>query len=115
MSSKNGIIRNSDRHALKSKLEAQIVSGGAEYTGFIENVSEHGLNIVVFYDKCITTFIPCASLELEFQPFTEKIKLTCEIKWVNINKKPSNDLIYTLALGITEQPSEYKNFLKTLK
>jgi len=109
----NDGIRNFKR--IPVKLEAEIISDGIKYSGFIEDVSEYGLNITTFSMKGITTFIPGAVFELEFQPSGEKINLNCEIKRVEINKKPPHDLIYTIAVGITEQPPEYKKFLKTLK
>ncbi len=112
MPEKNG-IRNYKR--IPVKLEAGITADSSEYTGFIENVSEHGLSFITFSDAGIIAFLPGAKLGLKFKPFDDKIELDCEIKWVEINKNSPSDLVYTIAVEIQDPPKDYKKFFKTLK
>jgi hypothetical protein len=111
MSNKHG-IRSSKR--VPVKLEAELVFDGSKHIGFIENVSDHGLNLLTISKKAVTTFIPGAKLELAFQPSEEKINLQCEISWVQITRNPPNDLIYRLAVEIKEPPLKYRDFFNAL-
>lgn len=112
MPEKNG-IRNYKR--VPVKLETGIVSEGTRYTGFIENVSEHGLNLIAFSAEGIPAFIPGASLELQFQPSGGQINLNCEIQRIEISRGSEQNLVYTIAVEIKDPPPEYRKFFKTLK
>ncbi len=106
-------IRNFKR--IPVKLEAEIISDGTHYSGFIENVSVSGLNFTAFTSECVTSFIPRKEFKLTFKYSGETITLNCEIKRVEINSQPTQDLNYTIALGITDPPPEYWKLLKSLK
>jgi hypothetical protein len=106
-------IRRTER--LSVNIEAELISEGIKYPGFIKNISENGLNAVIYSSKHLTSFYPGALLELNFQPSADKINLHGEINWLQINKNPSYGLIYNLAVEIKKESPEYQALLSASK
>ena len=105
-------IRNHERKPLS--LEAVLAYSSIKYQAFIQNVSEKGLNIVSYPSGSVRSFTPRERLGLKFQPSGKEINLECEVSWVHITKNLSHGLIYTIAMEIKQQVTEYMEFLKTL-
>ena len=97
-------------------LEAELISDGINYSGFIENIYKHGLHIIAASKKSITSFFPETIINIKIRPrIGKKINLYCEVRWVHINKTPIHGFTYRMGVEILKQPPEYKKFLNTLK
>jgi hypothetical protein len=97
-------------------LDAELISDGINYPGFIESISEDGLHVIAASKKNVTSFIPETIINLKFQsPLGKKINIFCEVRWVHINKTPIHGLTYRMGVKILKQPPRYKEFLNTLK
>ncbi len=97
-------------------LDAKLISNGVRSSGFIENISEHGLHLITASGKTRSSFIPETVLELTVQnPSGSKANLNCEVRWVHINKTPIHGLTYRMGMEILKQPSQYNEFLTALK
>jgi hypothetical protein len=105
------------RHSKRKRasLDAKLICSGKNYTGFIENICEHGLHLITASKKSKTSFIPEKILKLKIQNKGNKKSLNCEIRWVHINKTPIHGLTYRMGMKILKQPPEYKEFLNTSK
>jgi hypothetical protein len=97
-------------------LDAELISNGTSYPGFIESISEHGLHVIAASKKSVTSFIPETIINIKIQsPSGKKVNLNCEIRWVHINKTPIHGLTYRMGSEILKQPPGYMKFIDTLK
>jgi hypothetical protein len=97
-------------------LKAELCSDGTSYPGVIEDISEHGLHMITASMKCITSFIPESTFDLNLQPPSGKeTNLFCEVRWVHINKTPVHALTYRMGMEIINQSPEYEELLNTLE
>ena len=112
-----------ERRAERKKviLETDFTSGGRNYTGVIENVSEYGAYIKTSLTKTAIDFLPATILELEFRiPSGETINLRCEIMWLYSKKiqhpRLENGFAFENNIGmeIKTSPPEYKKFVMDL-
>ena len=86
-------------------LETDLTVNGVNYAGFVENICDHGLHIIVSSPKKVAPFIPENKINLNFSPsLSEKINLHCEVRWVHINKTPIHGLMYRMGMEIIEIP-----------
>jgi hypothetical protein len=104
--------RHSERISIH--LNAHIFSNGKTYSGFIENVSEEGIEyLTTFLTQAPKNFTPNKIITLSFQiPSGETINLYCEVKWL-LRTSPHEDSL-TLGMKIIDPPQEYEEFLKSL-
>jgi hypothetical protein len=106
--------RRSER--IPVSLDARLMRNGANGTGFIENICEHGLHLITASWKSESFYIPETILELRVQnPSGSKAHLHCEVRWVHINKTPIHGLTYRMGMEILNKPPEYNEFLNALK
>ena len=88
-------------------LEGKLISSGKYHAGFIENISEHGLHIIIASKTSKTSFIHETNHEVKIQhPTRNKITLYCEVRWVHINKTPIHALTYRMGMEILNQLPE---------
>jgi hypothetical protein len=86
-------------------LETDLNFNGLNYSGFVENICDHGLHIIASSPKRVASFIPEKKINLKFSPsFCDKINLHCEVRWVHINKTPIHGLMYRVGMEIIETP-----------
>ncbi|MEW6602612.1 MAG: PilZ domain-containing protein [Nitrospirota bacterium] len=105
--------RSERRHV---SLNASIAADGADGTGYIENICEHGLHLITASGKKSASFIPETILKLNVRNKSGKnADLHCEVRWVHINKTPVHGLTYRMGIEILKAPPEYNLFLDTLK
>ena len=104
------------RYKRKSvSLNAELISDGINYPGYIESISESGLHIIAASKKSVTSFIPEATIKLKLQfSVGGGINLHCEVRWVHINKTPIHGLTYRMGIEVLKQPPGYKTILKTV-
>jgi hypothetical protein len=95
-------------------LEADIISGGIKCQGFIENVSEGGVEYLMTSEIISSeNFTPDKRIELNFRtPSGEELKLDCEVRWF-LKVSPDHNR-QSLGIKIIDPPLEYKEFIKTL-
>ncbi len=95
-------------------LEAELISGGISYKGFIGNISGDGIYIRTAPTKTTINFAPKTTLELKFQlPSGETLNLHCKVIWSY--KTPPHGLTYSMGVKIIDPPPKYKEFLETLQ
>ena len=92
------------------KLEAEIISEGINYTGFIGNLSEEGAFMSIAPVKNALNFNPGSEVMLKFQiPSGEILTLPCSISWTR-KTMPENRSI-NIGMKIIDSPTKYKEFL----
>ena len=99
-------------------LEADVLAGGHNYTGTIENISTDGLYIQFTTEptKNAKDFLPIAKINISFQlPSGEKIDLNCESRWINIYTEPPDSVVNHLGIQIIDPPQTLKDFVDTLQ
>lgn len=104
--------RRSERKQIH--LKAERISGDTSYAVFIENISEHGINIITAPAETGTAFIPGAPLDLKFQLSSgEIIGLNCTVIW-SYQNTPPDELTSSIGMKITDPPLRYRDFVKSL-
>ncbi len=95
-------------------LNAMIISGGKTYDGYIENVSEGGVEYLMTSSiNAPYDFTPETVIELIFQiPSGKTLHLYCEVKW--FLKASLDDKKLNLGIKVIDPPPEYIEFVKTL-
>jgi hypothetical protein len=95
-------------------IEADIVSGDVKCHGFIENVSEGGMEYLLTSEIISSeNFTPDKRIKLIFRlPSGEELKLDCEVRWF-LRVSPDQNR-QSLGMKIIDPPLEYKEFIKTL-
>ncbi len=99
-------------------VEAELISGGKSYDGFIMDVSDDGIFIVTRPTQTSKDFIPGNPVKVKFQTLSgERLDLNGEIAWLHIHKAPPHGLTNEIGIGIIEAPQEYRDFFvfKTLE
>ncbi len=97
-------------------LKVDVISEDANFSGVIENINEYGMHLIAASKKCEKSLIPESILELKFDPPLEtRANLSCEIRWVHINKTPIHGLTYRMGMEILEYPADYNNLLTSLE
>ena len=103
-------------------LDTDFSSGGRNYTGVIENVSEYGTYMKTGLTKTAIDFLPATILELKFRiPSGETINLRCEIMWLYSKKiqhpRLENGFAFENNIGmeIKTFPPEYEKFVMNLQ
>jgi hypothetical protein len=102
--------RHSER--LLCHLKAKIISAGKTFDGFIENVSEEGLEYLISsLIQVPEDFTPEKMIKLIFQNHSgETINLTCEAKWFLRSSPDSKTL--TVGMKIINPPQEYRELIR---
>ncbi len=113
-----------ERRAERKKiiLETDFTSGGRNYTGVIENVSEYGAYMKTSLTKTAIDFLPTTTIELKLHnPSGETINLRCEIIWLYSRKikhpRLENEIALENNIGmeIITSPPEYEKFVMNLQ
>lgn len=82
-------------------LNAELISDGRSYSGFIENFSEDGIYMRTAPTKTPINFTLGTTLKLKFQPHSGEILcLSCKVKW--LYKTPVHGLTNSIGLEIIE-------------
>jgi hypothetical protein len=96
------------------EINAEIVSENLRHEGIIENLSEKGVCLRITPTKTLRDFTPGIRLDLKFQlPTGKKLSLYCKKKWSY--KITPRSLMKRIGVELIDPPSEYKDFLATLK
>ncbi len=104
--------RRSERITIS--LKAERISGDADHSVFIENLSETGIYMIAAPAGSAKEFEPGKDVSLKLQLSSKKtLKLDCKIIWSH--KTPPHGLTKSVGLEIINPSLEYKEFLKTLK
>ncbi len=86
-------------------METALTFDGVNYSGFVENMCDHGLHIIASSRKRVASFIPENKINLKFSPsLSEIINLHCEVRWLHINKTPIHGLVYRMGIEIVKTP-----------
>ncbi len=95
-------------------LNANIISGSQSCGGFIDNVSEDGVEyLMTSAIKSSIDFVPERIITLSFQaPSGKKLNLDCEVKWY-IRTAPDDETM-TVGMKILNPTSAYHEFLQDL-
>jgi hypothetical protein len=95
-------------------LNANIISGGKSCGGFIDNVSEDGIEyLITSAIKSSIDFVPEKMITLSFQtPAGKKLNLDCEVKWY-IRTAPDDETL-TLGMKILNPPATYYEFIQNI-
>jgi len=97
-------------------LDVKLVGNGMSSSGFVENICEHGLHLITASGEISSSFIPETVLELTvMNPSGKRTNLSCEVRWVHINKTPIHGLTYRMGMEILKRSSRYSEFLSGLK
>jgi hypothetical protein len=96
-------------------LNAEFISSGLSYTGFIENISDEGMFMTTDPTKTAIDFTPAIPRTLKFQlPSGNTLKIQCDVRWFYM-KTSTHGLIFTMGIKIINPPSQYIDFIKTLQ
>ena len=95
-------------------LDAEIVSNDNIFNGYIENVSEDGVeSLVTAHVKSPAGLTPNKIIKLHFQvPSGKKFNLKCKVIWYL--ETASHDRKLLLGMKIISPPSTYRNLVKNL-
>ena len=95
-------------------LNANIISGGKSCGGFIDNVSEDGIEyLITSAIKSSIDFVPEKMITLSFQtPSGKKVNLDCEVKWY-LRTAPDDETM-TLGMKILNPPATYHEFIQNI-
>jgi hypothetical protein len=96
------------------RIEAYIISEDKTYVGFIENVSEDGLEFLALSAmKAPEDFYYGKKIEIFFQiPSGELLNMSCCVKW--LSKDPSADTPLIAGMKITDPSPGFESLLKTM-
>jgi hypothetical protein len=99
---------------IKIKLKAESISGDRKYGVFIENISEHGIQMLTTPSNEHLKYTAGTDIDLKFQLSTGKtLTLRCKVKW-SCTKVPPNGLTDSIGLEIIDPPSQYIKFVRAL-
>jgi hypothetical protein len=99
---------------LKVDLKAERISGRGKHTVFIENISEHGILMVVPHSDETKKFGRGTDVELNFRLGPgNAIVLSCRVRW-SIPGMPPDGLTDSIGLEVIEPPEAYRKFVKAL-
>ena len=95
-------------------LNASIISGGTSCGGFIDNVSEDGIEyLMTSAIKSSIDFIPERIITLSFNtPSGKMLNLDCEVKWY-LRTAPDDETM-TVGMKILNPTSAYHEFLQDI-
>lgn len=112
------MCQNMEKRRSKRKpvsLDTSLIAEGANCSGYIENICEHGFHLITSSSDTKSAYIPEAIFELEVPDKSGTMaSLQCEVRWVHINKTPIHGLTYRMGMEILNQPPEYQAILNTL-
>lgn len=95
------------------RFKAELVIGNYTCCGFIENLSEYEVYLVmpVFSFDSFTAEMP---LEIKFSPIPgEMLNFSCKLKWSY--RTPPHGLTSSLGVQIVEHLPGYKNFFMSIQ
>ena len=99
---------------IKVDLKAERISGSERYTVFIENISEHGIQMITAPSGSHKKYTPGAEVDLKFRLSSgEAIDLHCKVRW-SYFKMPPERLTDSIGLEIIDPPAKYIEFVRTL-
>jgi len=97
-------------------IEAEVISNGYNKSAFIENISEHGINLDMSSENALnpsTRFNPGSEYEVKFKtPSGDTIRLHCKVIWSF--KLAPHGLRKKVGMEIIFPPPEYLAFYKSL-
>ena len=95
-------------------LNANIISGGKSCGGFIDNVSEDGIEyLMTSAIKSSIDFVPERIITLSFHtPSGKMLNLDCEVKWY-LRTAPDDETM-TLGMKILNPTFAYHEFLQDI-
>ncbi len=101
-------------HRIECNINANIISGGKACGGFIDNISEDGIEyLLTSAIKSSVDFIPERIITLNFQtPSGKTLNLDCEVRWY-LRTTPEDETL-TVGMKILDPPSSYQEFLKDI-
>jgi hypothetical protein len=105
------------RHSERTifNLEAELISKGKNYTGFIKNLTEDGIRVTTAPMESAMDFVPGTIVELKLQLSSgETIDLLCRTMWLYSYKLLSLHIVNNIGMQIINPPQRYKEFIKTL-
>lgn len=105
--------RRSNR--VTDNLEAEIITDDICYNGIVLNFSEEGLYMVSATSYSVADINPSSHLKLKCKlPAGNSLKMDCEVKWFQTKPSPFG-VTFCIGMQIIDPPSEYKDFVKTLR
>ncbi|MBI5049838.1 MAG: PilZ domain-containing protein [Nitrospirae bacterium] len=98
----------------KVYLKAERISGDENRAVFIENISEHGIQIITVPAESIIEFFPGTPIDLKFELSSgDTINLNCAVRW-SYHNSPPDDITTTIGMEIIDPPLRYREFVKNL-
>jgi hypothetical protein len=95
-------------------LKAERLSGNGQHSVFIENISEHGILIIVPHSPDTKKFNCGMDVDLNIQLKSGGvISLACQVRWLYL-KTPPEGLTDSIGLEIANPPEPYRQFVRSL-
>ena len=99
---------------LKVNLKAERISGNGKHSVFIENISEHGILMIVPHSNDTKKFNSGLDVDLNFQLNSGvAISLACKVRWSWV-KTPPEGLTDSIGLEIVNPPELYRKLVSSL-
>lgn len=99
---------------LKVNLKAERLSGNGKHSVFIENISEHGILMLVPHSTDTKKFNSGMAVDLNLQLNSGgEISLACLVRWLCLNTPPDG-LTDSIGLEIVNPPEPYRQFVRFL-
>jgi len=99
---------------IRVSLKAERISGNEKYAVFIENISEHGIQMITSPSNTHKKYIPGQDMELKFRLSSgETLNLNCKVRWAYY-KTPPERLTDSIGLEIIDPPLKYIEFVSAL-
>jgi hypothetical protein len=98
---------------VRVRLEGELISHGKSYNAYVRNVSDYGVNVIVFTKTLSGSKVPERRHELIIHLLSEEtISLHCEEKWSSVISPRGT--AKEIGMTIIDPPGQYKEFIKTL-
>ena len=100
---------------IKVNLKAERISGNARYGVFIEDISEKGIQIIATTSSEHKKYVPGTDLDLKLRLSSGRtLRLRCRVRWV-YSKIPPDRLTDSIGLAVIDPPTEYTEFVRSLR
>lgn len=100
---------------ITDSLDAEIITDDICYSGIILNFSEEGLYLVSATSYSVADINPSSHLKLKCKlPAGNSLKMDCEVKWFETRPSPFG-VTFSIGMQIIDPPSDYREFVRTLR
>lgn len=106
-----GMMNRRSSERINVSLDAEIISGGLNYTASTKNISEIGVCVNTAPTDLVIHFPAEIIIELRLRSISgDFLSLNCKLAWAM--NTLLNDKAYSLGMEVMNPPSEYKKLYK---